>query len=181
MSLNLIEKIESILELFQYARYAKSKKKAFHVTEIARSIASPRSHGRANGAVVGKRVHEVLWSLDPYIVLQEDEVALPFPLAAEIAVNSKKYIVFGVADLIEFREGAPIAVYEFKSYIEPDKYAETQLKIYAWLTWKCFSTTPEAFLVLGWNGRSYKEKIEVEYDVKEVEEKIKKAILKIVC
>jgi len=178
-SLELLSKIEEVLELFQYARILAKRKKAFHVTEITKAIASPRSHRRLNGAEVGRKAHNRIWNLDPYIVLQEDCVSLPFPLAAEIVVNSEKYVVFGVPDLIEFREGVPIAVYEFKTYSTPGKYAETQLKIYAWLCHKCFSVSPEAFLILGWNGRTFQNKIEVKYNIKEVEEEIKKAIEKI--
>ena len=178
-SLELLSKIEEVLELFQYARILAKRKKAFHVTEITKAIASPRSHRRLNGAEVGRKAHEVLWSLDPYIVLQEDCVSLPFPLAAEIEVNNRKYIIYGVPDLVLFKSGVPKKVYEFKSYLDKDKYSIVQTQIYAWLTWKCFSISPKAYLILGWNGHSYKEKIEVKYNIKEVEEEIKKAVMKI--
>ncbi|RLE79031.1 MAG: hypothetical protein DRJ52_09240 [Thermoprotei archaeon] len=180
-SLTSIE-IRKILELFQYARYARLRyreKKAFHVTELARSITSPRSHGRANGAEVGRKAHSEIWSLDPYVVLQEDEVALPFPLAAEVRVEDREYIVYGVPDLIKFVRSTPVEVYEFKSYSIADKYSITQTQIYAWLCHKCFNSYPKAFLVLGWNGRKYSRKIEVKYDIKEVEEELKKAVMKI--
>ncbi len=178
-NLSKYTKIKEILELYSEAQLLRRLKKAFHVTEVARIIASPRSHGRLNGAKVGREAHEVLWSLDPYVVFQEDEVALPFPLAAEIVVNSKKYIVYGVPDLIKFVRSTPVEVYEFKSYSIADKYSITQTQIYAWLCHKCFSVSPEAYLILGWSGRKYSRKIKIEWNPKEVEEEIKKAIEKI--
>ena len=180
MSLKLLEKIENILELFQYARLKHREKKAFHISQLARVIASPKSHKRKNGAEIGRKAHEVLWSLDPYTILQEDAVSFPFPLASEIKVSKEKYIIYGVPDLILFESGVPKEIYEFKSYSTLDRYSVIQTQIYAYLCSKCFETHVKAFLILGWNGRSCKKKIKVEWNKREVEENVKKAIMKIV-
>ncbi|RLE78485.1 MAG: hypothetical protein DRJ52_10335, partial [Thermoprotei archaeon] len=114
MSLKLLEKIENILELFQYARLKHREKKAFYVSQLARVLASPCSHHREDGAKIGREAHDRIWSLDPFIVLQEEYVSLPFPLASEIKVSKEKYIIYGVPDLVEFYNGIPSAIYEFK-------------------------------------------------------------------
>ena len=178
-NLELLRKIETILGLFQYARLKHRERKALHVTEVARALVSPRSHGRREGAKIGREAHSKIWALDPFIVLQEEYVSIPFPLAYEIDVGKKKYIIYGVPDLIKFVRSTPVEVYEFKTYLEKDKYSILQTQIYAWLTWKCFDSYPKAYLILGWNGRSCKKKIKVEWNLKEIEEEIKRAVMKI--
>lgn len=175
-NLSKYTKIKEILELYSEAQLLRKLKKSFHVTEIARALASPCSHHREDGAKVGREAHSVLWNLDPYAILQYDRVSTPYPLAFRIG----EYVVFGVADLVEFIKATPTAVYEFKSYTEQDRYSVVQTQIYAYLCSKCFEANVKAYLILGWNGKSYREKVEVEWNEKEVDMLIREALVKII-
>ncbi|RLF04522.1 MAG: hypothetical protein DRK00_06525 [Thermoprotei archaeon] len=73
----------------------------------------------------------------------------------------------------QVRGGTPVEVVELKYYDEPDRYSVTQVRIYAWLAARCFECRPKAYLVLGWDERRYKRRLEVEYALQEVEEEIK--------
>ncbi|MEM3975026.1 MAG: hypothetical protein QW320_11715 [Ignisphaera sp.] len=157
-----LQKVKKAIELYERARASPN---SVTVTELARRISSPRSHG--SSAKAGVKAHNV-WG-DPLQACTSEDYWTPLPLAHTLEGTW----IYGVADLVRFRHGQPVEVVELKHYSEADEYAITQVQLYAWLTAKLFETTPKAYLILGWNGRKYAEKLEVLYKVEEVEKKVK--------
>ncbi|MEM4430380.1 MAG: hypothetical protein QXM08_04390, partial [Thermofilaceae archaeon] len=157
-----LQKVKKAIELYERARASPN---SVTVTELARRISSPRSHG--SSAKAGVKAHNV-WG-DPLQACTSEDYWTPLPLAHTL----EGMWIYGVADLVRFRHGQPIEVVELKHYKEPDKYAEAQAAIYAWLTAKLFNAKPKAYLVLGWNRQRYTAILEVKYSLTEVERKVK--------
>ena len=157
--------MKKAIELYERARASPN---SVTVTELARRISSPRSHG--SSAKAGVKAHNA-WG-DPLQACTSEDYWTPLPLA----YNLEDIWIYGVADLVHFQRSTPIEIIELKHYNEPDKYAITQVQIYAWLTAKTFGTAPRAYLILGWNGKAYKSIFEVNYIVREIEEILKKAL-----
>ncbi|MCX8180863.1 MAG: hypothetical protein N3E41_05775 [Thermofilaceae archaeon] len=153
------------LESFEKAR---TGEKAVTVTQVARRVASSRSH--KGSARAGVAAHNV-WG-DPLEACSKREYWTPLPLAHQV----KRVWVYGVADLVGFLDGSPVEVVELKHYSVLDKYSIVQASIYAWLTAKVFNVAPRAYVVLGWNGRGFTEKFQVVYTVEKVEVELEKAL-----
>lgn len=162
-TLDCYKRIKKILSDFEKAR--KSHRK-ISVTELARKIASPRSHG--GSWENGYRVHRV-WG-DPLEACMRDEYWTPLPLAYFF----RGTWIYGVADFVRFIDGVPREVVELKYYREGDRYAEVQAAIYGWLVSKIFSVKPRVWLVLGWNGKTFEDRVEVKAG--KVEDLIKKVL-----
>jgi len=160
-----LQKVKKAIELYERARASPD---SLTVTELARRISSPRSHG--SSAKAGVKAHNA-WG-DPLQACTSEDYWTPLPLAHTLEGTW----IYGVADLVRFRQGQPVEVVELKHYKDPDKYAEAQAAIYAWLTAKLFNTTPKVYLVLGWTRQQRITILEVKYTLTEVERKIKQAL-----
>jgi len=154
-SLECYEKIRKVLADFEKAR--KSERR-ISVTELAKKIASPRSHG--GSWQKGFSVHEKVWG-DPLDVCMHEEYWTPLPLAYKFGDTW----IYGVADYVHFINGIPVDVVELKYFNDADKYSKVQVAIYGWLVFKNFNVKPIVWLVLGWNGRRFKNRIKVEEEV----------------
>jgi len=164
----VVECLKALRRVLSWFEEARRSPRSITVTELARRIASPRSHG--GSAEAGRKAHNV-WG-DPLDACGRAEYWTPLPLAYRLG----GVWIYGVADLVRFVEGKPVEVVELKYYEEPDRYSIAQARIYAWLTARCFACRPRAYLVLGWDGRRYERRLEVEYTLKEVEEEVKSAL-----
>ena len=162
-----IDRIRRVLENFETAR---ADPRSMTVTQLARRLASPKSHG--GSWEQGFKAHNV-WG-DPYGICTHYEYSTPLPLAYMF----KRTWIYGIADLVRFIKRVPVEVIELKYYEEVDRYSVIQVKMYAWLTAKCFNARPRAYLVLGWDGRRYSRSFEVRYSIGEVEELIGRALSK---
>ena len=160
-----LQKVKKAIELYERARASPN---SVTVTELARRISSPRNH--KSSAKAGVKAHNV-WG-DPLQACTSEDYWTPLPLAHTL----EGIWIYGVADLVRFQHGQPVEVVELKHYSEPDKYAEAQVQIYAWLTAKLFNTTPRAYIVTGWNGKTYSRKHEESYTVNDVEETLRRHI-----
>jgi len=158
--------VKKAIELYERARASPN---SVTVTELAKRISSPRSHG--SSAKAGAKAHNV-WG-DPLQACTSEDYWTPLPLAHTL----EGIWIYGVADLVRFRHGQPVEVVELKHYKEPDKYAEAQAAIYAWLTAKLFNKTPKAYIVTGWNGKTYASKHEVNYKAGEIEKTLRRCIV----
>ena len=119
---------------------------AFYVTELARG-----ARGRGAGAVMGRRVHDQIWALDPYSILDRVEWAGPLPLAYRFTFGW----VYGVADLVHFVRHTCVAVYEVKSYSTIREYEMNQASLYGLLASLNFCAKPRVYVI------AHKQKIEV--------------------
>lgn len=164
----LVECLERVRRVLRWFEEARATPSSITVTRLARKLASPRSHGGSGEA--GRRAHNV-WG-DPFEACGRGEYWTPFPLAYRVC----GVWVYGVADLVRFVGGVPVEVVELKYYEGLDRYSIIQAAIYAWLTARCFSCRPRAYLVLGWDGRRFERRLEVGYEVGEVEEEVKRAL-----
>ncbi len=160
-----IERVRRALAQFEEASLSPG---SVTVTELARKLASPKSHG--GGAHAGLKAHNI-WG-DPYAVCGSREAWTPLPLAYKLEGTW----IYGVADLVRFVDCKPVEVAELKYFTEPDRYSEMQAKVYAWLVSKCFECKPRAYLLLGWDGVRYKSKLEVKYEIRDIEEKVCKVL-----
>lgn len=163
-----LNRIQRALTFFEKAR---ANGRGVTVTEVARAIASPRSH--KGNASAGIKAHS-MWG-DPYEVCNRSEYWTPLPLAYEL----EAVWIYGVADLVRFLNGTPVEVVELKHYKSLDRYAVAQASIYAWLIAKLFEILPKTFVLTGWNGKSYTGRVEVQCSVQEIEEKIREALVEI--
>ncbi len=152
--MNCLSFISSILRNFEIARESEN---SYTVTELAKALSSPRSHGV--GAKTGIKVHN-FWG-DPFEIARIEDYFCPFPLACRL----KEYWIYGVADLVRFRKCLPVEVVEVKSYEKYGKYERLQVIFYSYIAYEAFlrKSVPSAFLVLGWNGRFFKKKVLVEW------------------
>lgn len=160
-----VKRMRKVLAQFEEASLSPT---SVSVTELARKLASPKSHG--GNAHAGLKAHNV-WG-DPYVVYCSQDAWTPLPLA----YNLEGTWIYGVADLVRFINCKPVEVAELKYFMEPDKYSEVQAKMYAWLVYKCFECKPTAYLLLGWDGAHYERKLEVKYEVHDVEESIRRVL-----
>ncbi len=156
------------LELFERAR---ASPRSATVTRVARAIASPRGHG--GSAEAGLRAHSV-WG-DPFEACAQPEYWTPMPLACELGGAW----VYGVADLVRFVRGRPVEVVELKHYAGSDEYSRAQVSIYAWMLHELFGVAPRAYLALGWDGRRFRELVEVPYEVDGVRESVRRALARL--
>ncbi|MCD6357744.1 MAG: hypothetical protein J7L75_04110 [Thermoproteales archaeon] len=164
----VVECLEALRRVISWFEEARRSPRSVTVTEVARRIASPRSHG--GSAEAGRRAHNV-WG-DPFDACSRAEHWTPLPLAYRL----EGVWIYGVADLVRFVNGVPLEVVELKYYESPDRYSIAQVRIYAWLTARCFACRPRAYLVLGWDGRRYGHRLEVKYTPEEVEEEVKSVL-----
>ncbi|MEM4853756.1 MAG: hypothetical protein QXQ60_09330 [Thermofilum sp.] len=162
-----LQKVKKAIELYERARASPN---SVTVTELAKRISSPRSH--SSSAKAGLKAHNI-WG-DPLQACTSEDYWTPLPLAHTLEGTW----IYGVADLVRFRHGQPVEVVELKHYREPDKYAEAQAAIYAWLAAKLFNTTPKAYIVFGWNGKTYTSKREVNCKAGEIEETLREIIMR---
>lgn len=160
-----IKRVRRVLAQFEEASLSPG---SVTVTELARKLASPKSHG--GDARAGLKAHNI-WG-DPYAVCGSREVWTPLPLAYKLGGTW----IYGVADLVRFVDCKPVEVAELKYFTGPDRYSETQVKVYAWLASKCFECEPRAYLLLGWDGARYRSKLEVKYEIRDIEGRVCKVL-----
>ncbi|RLE62025.1 MAG: hypothetical protein DRJ38_10360, partial [Thermoprotei archaeon] len=119
-----------ISSIFSNFFKAKESENSFTITELVKTLSSAKSRGI--GAEFGRKVHN-FWG-DPFAVAEREEYLSPFPLAYKLG----EYWIYGVADLIRFRNCLPIEVIEVKSYDKYGRYEVLQVTFYSYLTFEAF-------------------------------------------
>jgi hypothetical protein len=129
------------------ARYEHAKAVgAYYVSEVARG-----SRGRGHGADFGREIHRKIWGLDPEVILNTEEVSLPFPLAWRFRFGW----LIGVADIVTFHNALPVEVIEVKSYDAVKKYEATQASLYGLLVMLNFAVRPRVYV------KALKDRVEI--------------------
>lgn len=123
------------LDRYEEARRSREK---VYVTRVAGRF----SRGRGRGVEAGRALHGGIWALDPYDVLQYEELCTPFPLAWRFRFGW----LLGVPDRLCFRRGLPYAVVEYKSYSNTGRAEQVQASLYTLLARLNFAAPVEALL-----------------------------------
>ena len=131
--------LKAALERVERARIAPQLgEPLFYVTQLASG-----GRGRGRGVEEGRRVHKLIWGLDPYDVLNAEELATPLPLAWRFRFGW----VLGVADLVAFKRGVPVSVVEVKSYPLVKRSERVQASLYGLLVMLNFCVKPRVLVV----------------------------------
>lgn len=128
--------LRAAVERFLAARESRERK--LTVTDVARRY----SMGRGLGAEEGLRVHSELFG-DPDWILEREMVEVPFPLAWRFRFGW----LYGVADLLRFSRGRPVAVIEVKSYESVRRGERVQASLYALLAMLNFHSRSQAYVL----------------------------------
>ncbi len=127
--------VSAALDRYEEARRSREK---VYVTRVAGRF----SRGRGRGVEEGRRLHGRIWAMDPYDILQYEELCTPFPLAWRFRFGW----LLGVPDMLCFRRGLPYAVVEYKSYSNTGRAEQVQASLYAMLARLSFAAPVEALL-----------------------------------
>ncbi len=131
--------LSTVLDRFEEAR---SSEKRVYVSDVARHF-SKRHAGRSSSAL-GRRLHSRIWG-EPWVVLDLDEVCVPFPLAWRFEFGW----LLGVADQVCFRKARPYAIVEYKSYEGVSRADIVQVLLYGLLVKLNFFSKIELLLKTG--------------------------------